>query len=237
MNAIVTQVSIDNATTIVDALNTITSTKAKKVLSPFEAGELEQSSVIKITEALRAALPAIVDETDDAYKLRFEPVRIEYMKGHMRKALNITSGTAGKVFDLLPYKEDGDDTRRDAVQQAAYNNAKVAFGRAIARANIKTGNAAKATKKSGANTDPKEPATKDAPVALTKGELHVPTCETLEAIAAHMALVAAHLAKFHDHNAKFFTGDKGMVYRDLIASFNAVVKKEATAVTIDNIKK
>lgn len=221
----------------------IDANKAKNtraILSPFEAGELDQGSVVKITEALRAALPTIEGETNEAYTLRFDPVRIAYVQGHMRKALNVKKETAILVFDMPAHKDGAETdkdgrTRRTLIQQAAYNNATVAWGRAIARAEIKTADKGKTGRKaktpSGEGDAPKGDTPKDAPIAVEA--LHVPVCETIEAIEAHMTALAAHCTAFHDKNAKFFTGDKGMVYRDLLAAFAATVKKETLNVTIE----
>jgi hypothetical protein len=243
MNAMVSNTAF--ATAMGEALvegiaNASEATKRKvNVLTPFEAGELDQGSVVKITEALRAALPTIEGETNEAYTLRFDPVRIAYVQGHMRKALNVKKETAVLVFDMPSHKDGAETdkdgrTRRTLVQQAAYNNATVAWGRAIARAEIKTADKGKTGRKArvpGEGDAPKGEAIKDAPVTVEA--LHVPTCETIETIETHMAALAAHCTAFHDKNAKFFTGDKGMVYRDLLAAFAATVKKEQANVTIE----
>lgn len=206
-------------------------------MTVFEAGRLDHRVSGRINETLRLALAKVDGESDARYAERFEAARRQYMSGFISSALSCPGARALAILDLKAYSDTGTkETHRDMRQQAAYNAAKVAWGRALARAEIETVNKAKATRKprmaGSTNSAAADETTDSAPITIQSA--HVPTFKSMSDVSAYMMAMATHLDAVHSHNAKVFTGDHGMEYRELIALFAMTVKKEHNAITLDS---
>lgn len=233
-------------TSIASAMNEAkptTSTKPEKntgstpkFLTPRQCGETDQAGSAKVTAGLIAALPDIKGETKEERKARFDAVRGEYVIGHMSKALKYTSEKAVAAHSKKDHKDNVEsDERRTLAEQAAYKSANVAWGRALARADLKSAspNAGKQDRK--ARTPDASPETvkkaseqADALNEAARDAWAVPFLANIGEIEHEMMRIASYMVAMHKQNADKFTGDKGMVYRDLITGVTKDIQFEAS---------